>query len=1165
MNENYSDNTLLDNSTELFTVANAIKEWILNPKVTEIKIATAYWDLPAVALIYRELLEFLNRKNSKIQLLIGTDPIVRKYQLKEPIISSEEYIKRHISELKVTNEYEKVVALLLEFCTQEEDSKIDIKILRKNINGEQAFLHAKTYIFLGENLATGIIGSSNFTKKGLTDNTELNYLETNKSIVTAEPNINSYSMGHKYWFNEKWSQAEDWKKYFLEEVLKPSPIGQTVINAQKEKREEVSELTPYELYIKLLQEKFGDLVDRETQNLIESYLPKKYKPLSYQLDAVSQCYSIMKEHGGFLLSDVVGLGKTIVGTLIIRHFLNIEDNEEREKSILIVTPPAIKSSWIATIKDFDKDSVNKIYPCIDFITTGSINNLVDDIDDDSFEEYSELENQFSFENNHKDYGLILIDESHKFRNNSTSMYKALDEIISDIGTKSGNYPYIGLLSATPQNNKPNDLRNQIYLFERDRKNSTLKKADGGNIERFFSRINEQYQSIIKKSQDDDERNQLEKINELKRLSLEIRDCVLQDILVRRTRTDVIKYYNEDIESQHIKFPRISGPHELEYKLSPELATLFSTTMDFICPKIDFNFDEPKSICYYRYRAFAYLLDENNREKYGANNRDAKEIALQLAKIMQINLVKRLESSFLAFKESLKNLKQYTKNMIDMWEHDSIFICPDINVNAEFNAYLEDKSHLRFTPFENIANSLREKIKRLTAAGKNDNESNKEYHVSDFDKTYIEKLRTDYQIIDWLYSEWSSYDNDPKLEKFKKCLREELLGKDKNNKLVIFTEAIDTVNSLKRAIVSEFSDVNVLYITAANRDEKEQIIKENFDANYDGEWKDDYQIIITTEVLAEGINLHRANTILNYDTPWNATRLMQRIGRVNRIGSLSDEIYVYNFMPSSEGDKQIDLVKKALVKLQSFHTIFGEDNKIFSNNESVVHYDLTKHINGEESPIEKYLHELKEFKKSNEERYNFIQKQTKGLEISINKNSSHGYFLVKVKDSSPQYIESDINLNTRILTAEEMFSLFKPGKEDTNEKQFPSNWSEMKNAAETKVMQSLLWKKTLRKKSKKVTEAKGYIQELSREKLFKLSTNAKNILATIFKILSNKGNIDIASKVIKFYAFVKDQNNYSIAKLSESEFNEIVERRFGEVANKFKKDELEATVFIGLSK
>ena len=179
---------------------------------------------------------------------------------------------------------------------------------------------------------------------------------------------------------------------------------------------------------------------------------------------------------------------------------------------------------------------------------------------------------------------------------------------------------------------------------------------------------------------------------------------------------------------------------------------------------------------------------------------------------------------------------------------------------------------------------------------------------------------------------------------------------------------------------------------------EQTIRENFDANYDGEWKNDYQVIITTDVLAEGINLHRANVILNYDTPWNSTKLMQRIGRVNRIGSKEPAVYVYNFMPSAQGDAEIQLVRKAHTKLQSFHTLFGEDSKIFSDDETVAHYALHEAVNGQESPMEKYVFELKQFKEANPERYTQIEQATEGWAIASQTNGN-AYFLVKASQSA----------------------------------------------------------------------------------------------------------------------------------------------------------------------
>ena len=103
---------------------------------------------------------------------------------------------------------------------------------------------------------------------------------------------------------------------------------------------------------------------------------------------------------------------------------------------------------------------------------------------------------------------------------------------------------------------------------------------------------------------------------------------------------------------------------------------------------------------------------------------------------------------------------------------------------------------------------------------------------------------------------------------------------------------------------------------------------------------DYNIILTTDVLAEGVNLHRANVIVNYDTPWNSTRLMQRIGRVNRIGSVSKHIYNYVFYPSREGNREINLNQIALSKIQTFHSTFGEDNQIYSK-EEILDRDLSK--------------------------------------------------------------------------------------------------------------------------------------------------------------------------------------------------------------------------------
>lgn len=176
-------------------------------------------------------------------------------------------------------------------------------------------------------------------------------------------------------------------------------------------------------------------------------------------------------------------------------------------------------------------------------------------------------------------------------------------------------------------------------------------------------------------------------------------------------------------------------------------------------------------------------------------------------------------------------------------------------------------------------------------------------------------------------------------------------------------------------LKETTKYNLLTISSENRQSLENTIALNFDANIDEtKWKDDFNVIITTEVLAEGINLHRSNIIVNYDVPWNSTRLMQRIGRVNRIGSRADKIYVYNFYPSDQGDAKINLVNNALRKLQAFHSAFGEDNKIFSLLEEKGEGALFGNkIQNEESEILIYLRELREFKKKEPKWFSEISK------------------------------------------------------------------------------------------------------------------------------------------------------------------------------------------------
>ena len=1148
-------NNLIDNSSDALSMQQYLKRCILAEGVDKIQIATGYWDIPGMTLVLNELKSFLEREETSFELLIGKDPYVYTSMIKNPKYKDATYpydfIRTDIHDLEIKEEYEDVIKLLLKYGGS---SKIQIRIYTKNSKEEDEFLHSKCYIFSGSSHSFGIVGSSNFTKKGLLGNAELNYLETDPARITARPTHGSNAKGHICWFEEKWKLSKEWTQEFLEQIIKKSPI---YIDIQKNTAQE---FTPYEQYIKLLQLQFGDVVDKNLGQEIEGYLPAKVHKLDYQIEAVKRCISIMHEHGGFMLADVVGLGKTIIGTLIIKRFLSVPENDGRERKVLIITPPAIQSGWKKTIAMFDKDSDEKIAPYIDFITTGRIANVTEEDDWEENDDDSADSGEFVGTLQDKNYGFIIIDESHKFRNSTTFMYRSLDELIIKIGSNTGVYPYIGLLSATPQNNRPNDLKNQIYLFERNRNDSTLKKAESGNIEKFFADVNREYDLLINNRSNitEEERKQ-----RLEAVSKKLRDCVLSDILERRTRTDVEKYYKEDVESQGLVFPKIVGPNTLKYIMDDELAQLFSDTMTIIAPNQNERLLTNEWLKYSRYRAIEYFVDPANEQKHtGRGNRGVSDVARQMATIMQILLVKRLESSFTAFTQSLFNLRRYTENMIRMWENNTIFVCPQINVNQELDYEAKTKKRGGKVSFNDCVEEIRVKIQKLTNQGRNERGQNAEYERNDFKEEYYSQLKEDHNLISNLCDRWAKNSQDPKFDAFKENIKPELFNPEKNTsgKLVIFSEAIDTVQALARAVKAK--GYKPLVITAANRDEMEKTIEENFDANYEGEWKDEYNVIITTEVLAEGVNLHRANVILNYDTPWNSTRLMQRIGRVNRIGSKEPFVYVYNFMPSAEGDAQIELVRKAHTKLQSFHILFGEDSKIFSDEESVVHYDMIKAIEGEESPMQQYVYELKQYKETYPERYKQIEQTNEGWEMAQAINGT-AYFIVKAPRSAKLAISihtaQDSQSKTQIISLLELLEAMRVD-ESAQRIALPDNWQQLSADAIKTYNQYFVHINKSRAGDKR-TQALQIIVKLYNNDT--ISEKSKELLKNTRKLV-DKGSLDIIKKILAIGQELEEKKT-RLFTIEQQDIDEILEREIGKLVTNVESKQGEASIILATIK
>ena len=713
------------------------------------------------------------------------------------------------------------------------------------------------------------------------------------SVITGSSNLSENGLSKNYEFNVELRDSDD-IDFALEEFnyLWTSAIEITENDVNNIKiKSHLKDVTPYELYMKFLIEHFDDRIDYDP-NVVWN-LPKGYMKLAYQLDAVTEGLSKIKKHNGFFLADVVGLGKTVTTAMVVKKLLFDIRGE-----VLVIAPPSIQKEWKETFEKFEIGTIRHY----------DINSL------GKLESIQETER----------YELVIIDESHKFKNYATSRYKELERICKEqIKYKKK----VILISATPLNNKPMDIANQLYLFQ-DKRNSTI--ASFPNLETFFAKIDKDYKDIIAPSRD----NKPIDTQKLKELSLMVRESILREVMVRRTRTDIQTHpmYAEDIKEQGLKIPDVEPVEEVAYEMNDELVRLFYETVEILTDKLQYE----------RYKILGYIKPEF-REKYGNVSENIFEKgALELANLMRNMLIKRFESSFFAFKSTLNRQEAHLKGLIDMFNDNRILIGAQVNI---FDI-LDDED------------SAEEKIDKMFETGKV-----KIFEASDFKEGYKEKLEKELIIIKNLNEMWTNINIDPKLDKFK-----EILTKHHTQKIVVFTESKQTAIYLENAL----KEFKVLCVHGGNRDKLKDIIRENFDANYDDKkQKNDYRVIVTTDTLSEGVNMHRSNIIYNYDIPWNATRLMQRIGRINRIGTKHDKIYINNFIPSAASDKLIELSKKAYVKLQTFHSTFGEDNQIYSKDEEVGSVVLFEELSEDIDEELSFLEEIRKFKESHPTQFKTI--------------------------------------------------------------------------------------------------------------------------------------------------------------------------------------------------
>jgi superfamily II DNA/RNA helicase len=676
------------------------------------------------------------------------------------------------------------------------------------------------------------------------------------SVITGSSNFSEAGLLNNLEFNVELKDYPDVKFALdkFEELWKHSTdIRDTYIEAVERNTWMRDDITPYQLYLKTLYEFFKEEINSDKENF-ETLLPEGYMRLQYQIDAVTQARQKLEAYNGVFISDVVGLGKTYICAMLANSF-------NRNTYKLFICPPVLVDYWKSVLQEFD------VSRC-DVVSLGKLDKVIAKGTDK--------------------YSYVFVDEAHRFRNSGTESFTELHQICR--GKK------VVLISATPINNYTSDVENQIYLFQ-SKQSGTINGIK--NIEGFFRALNSK---LAKKP-----KGSAAYMAQLRENSEIIRDKLIREVMIRRTRSEIQQYYGEDLKRQGLTFPKAGSPEKIIYSFDQETDDAFTQTISII-----------KDFKYSRYTPLLYLKDKKKYAQMMAAQRN-------MGGFMKGVLVKRLESSFYAFRKTLDRFAESYENFINMAKSGKVYISKKVNVYD-----LLDDGDLRklmyFVEQEDVM----------------------EFETKEFSSQFFRDLEADLAQLKSLQFIWSLITTDPKLEEFRRNLSSNDIIKGK--KAIVFTESKETAEYLYRQLQDIYSD-RIIYFSGQSSAALKVEIEDSFNPKNKNKGNDKYDLLITTDVLAEGINLHRANVLVNYDLPWNPTRIMQRVGRINRVGTEFERIYVFNFFPTAQSKKQMPLEERILEKLQAFHDTLGEDYKYLSDEEEVssqkLFSDLTSDLDEEE--------------------------------------------------------------------------------------------------------------------------------------------------------------------------------------------------------------------------
>ena len=737
------------------------------------------------------------------------------------------------------------------------------------------FLHAKAYLCWYEGHAepgAAIVGSSNFTLAGFVGNTELNVR------VTGDAEMETL----REWFENLWDDSIDIS----------DQVAQVLTDSWAIKR-----YPPYLVYLKALYELYGDELDTGEPLPLE---PARQGDLAnFQLDAVRRGLDMIRNHGGCYIADVVGLGKTFIGAELLRQ---LRQSYPRDGNPLILCPAGLVPMW---------EQFNRRYQLgaevISHSRIAAPPSLVFNPETEEYEDTEGGQHGVILADVFAHYGPVLVDEAHAFRNDNQRSRGLRDYL------ERGDHKVI-LLSATPQNLGPRDIYRQISLF--------MDETDHGlpieplALEDYFAsaaRWQEYRKAVdgyagllaeyLKNGREGERPPEPTQPNTPPADVSE----VLTPIFIRRRRKDIREIYGDTatIRGEPIAFPE-PRLENLNYRLDHVYAKAGNFT-DLLT-----TMGRHRGV---RYNPTEYLKTQHrNKQEYAGLFRARGRIAGMIKALM----VKRLESSIEAFRSTLGSLTQSNRNFraaLDAGYVPVGSIATRLLAGQNFDpqealAILEQEGHTRSGP-----NTFR---------------------TADFDvDRWKRDLDDDHAVLNELLTRVSDIGppDDDKLETLKSFVKRAAIRKEK---LLIFSEAETTVDYLYRELNPEEKDRAIARLSGNHRDAAASIIRRFSPRANLGENEDlqgnDVRVLIATDIVSEGQNLQDCARVLNYDLHWNPVRLIQRFGRVDRIGSPHEEIHLHNMLPDMELDETLGLTSRLGDRIQGMHDLIGLDNRILSEAE-----------------------------------------------------------------------------------------------------------------------------------------------------------------------------------------------------------------------------------------